>query len=292
MHFDHEDWDDTIFVGGSEPGLIVNDVVCLTKDSMDYSMIFTKKEGLEAVLYEYMMDYMYFDGRFQSYMGRNLEQMAELIQCIKDNGGMFVHVHPFGKGGYYDPADPMNYWFADGTGFEVCNSLMGDYSSSMNLKAYECWVNLLNAGKRIWATSGTDSHTLPTGLFALSTLYTEQRNSQGYFDQMRVGNLTAGPAGVRITVGDAVTGSAGSFAGNRVVIAAGDFHVSTINPQYKYRLDIYDETGLISSQPISTTEMNYFAFDADPDAMYYRANIYDVTNNRIYAVGNPVWNDQ
>ena len=291
LHMWHEEWDDTIFVGGSEPGLHVVDTDIHSRNNIDYSMIFTKAEGLEAVLKSYPLDYQYIDGRFVSGLMANKTKLAEIIQCIKDNGGMFVYVHPYGREGYYDPVDPMDYWFADGTGFEVCNSLLGDYGDTMNVQAYECWVNLLNNGKRIWAFSGSDSHTLPY-LFALVTLYTEQMNSQGYLDQMRTGNLTAGPAGIRMTVGDAVTGSVGSFAGNRVVISVSDFHQMVAREDHKYRLDIYDDKGLVTSQPLDINSTNYFAFDANPDAMYYRANVYDEGEDEIFAVGNPVWNGE
>lgn len=289
LHMWHEDWDDTIFIGGSEPGMQVKGTEVISKQNLDYSMIFTKAEGLEAVLNTYPVEYQYYDGRFKSGFLADHAKAAELIQCIKDNGGMFVYVHPFGKEGYYDPVDPMKYWFADETGFEVCNSLLGDYSAELNVKAYECWVNLLNAGKRIWATSGSDSHTLPY-LFTLCTIYPAERNSQGYFDQIRTGNLTAGPVGIRMSVGDAATGSVGSFAGNRVVISVSDFHTLATDQSHTYRLDIYDETGLIASQEVNTTGANYFAFDADANAKYYRANVYDVTEDKIFAVGNPVWN--
>ena len=155
LHMWHEEWDDTIFVGGSEPGLHVVGTDIHSRNNIDYSMIFTKAEGLEAVLKSYPLDYQYIDGRFVSGLMANKTKLAEIIQCIKDNGGMFVYVHPYGREGYYDPVDPMDYWFADGTGFEVCNSLLGDYGDTMNVQAYECWVNLLNNGKRIWAFSGT-----------------------------------------------------------------------------------------------------------------------------------------
>lgn len=291
LHMWHEEWDDTLFVGGSEPGMTVTGTQVISKENIDYSMIFTKPEGLEAVLKTFASDYDYGfqHGRFKSIFRGDHEKIAKLIQCIKDNGGMFVYVHPFGKEGYYDPVDYMNYWFADETGFEVLNGLNGEYDSEQNAAAYECWVKLLEAGKRIWATSGSDSHKLPYQ-FTLTTLYTAQKNAQGYFDQMRTGNITAGPIGIRIAVGDAVTGGVGSFEGNQVVVAVGDFHSQVTDKSHKYRVDIYDDTGLVSSQELTYNEMNYFAFDADPSRKFYRANVFDVSTNKIVAVGNPVWN--
>ena len=48
----------------------------------------------------------------------------------------------------------------------------------------------------------------------------------------------------------------------------------------------------MTSQPLSITGTNYFAFDADPDSLYYRANVYDESEEEIFAVGNPVWNSK
>ena len=175
-------------------------------------------------------------------------------------------------------------------GFEVTNAGYGETDSEANSTAYRIWVDLINSGRRIWATCGGDGHSVLPYFRILTTLYAVEKKPEGYLDQMKVGDMTAGPAGIRIAVGNTATGGKGGFAGNRVVIAAGDFHPQAIKEDHVYRLDVYDETGLLFSQEISTTEMNYFALDARTDALYYRANIYDVTANRIFAVGNPVWN--
>lgn len=290
LHMWHEDWDDRVFVGGSEPGLFVTDCNTCTKMMMDYAMIFTNPEGLEAVLNTYPEDYQYNKktGRFISGFSGDHARIAEMFQCVKDNGGMVVQVHPKLEG-YFDSTEPMDYWFADEVGFEVINGLRIDLTYPENYAAYETWLTLLDNGKRLWATAGGDTHTFPRAS-SLSTLYASKKNAEGYFEQMRVGDLTAGPVGIRMCIGDAVTGSVGSFAGNRVVVAVGDFHSQAVNPANTYRVDLYDDKGLILSQEISTTEMNYIAIDADPEARFYRANVYDVTRDYIFAVGNPIWN--
>ena len=292
LHMWHEDWDDTVFIGGSEPSLTVTGTEVISRENIDYEMVFTKPEGLEAVLNAFPEDYDYGfqHGRFRERFRGDHGKIARLIQCIKDNGGMFIYPHPLGREGYYDPVDPMHRWFADETGFEVINKLNGDTTSEQNAGAYRCWVELLNAGKRIWATCGSDAHGGWPRPATLVTLYAAEKNACGYFDQMRIGNMTAGPVGVRTVVGDAATGSVGSFAGKRVVMAVGDFHPQAVEPAHTYRVDIYDETGVIASQELNTAEMNYFAFDARSDALYYRANVYDVTEDKIIAIGNPVWN--
>ena len=294
-HMWHEDWDDTLFVGGTEPGLHVSGVEVERMNNLDYSMIFTKLEGLETVLKQFPQHYLYNEttGIFgKRRLTADHAGVAELIQAVKDNGGMWVHVHPLGHDeyGYYDPLDYTKYWFADEVGFEVTNAGYGGTDSQTNKDAYNMWVKLINDGHRIWATCGGDGHSVLPYIWILSTVYASEKTPDGYLNQMKTGNMTAGPVGIRIAVGNTATGSQGSFAGNRVVIAAGDFHPLSTKEDHTYRLDVYDETGLLFSEDISTTEMNYFAFDAKADAKYYRADVYDVTANKLLAVGNPVWN--
>lgn len=298
IHMRHEDWDESIFVGGSEVGWEILGVEVMSKILMDYGMIFTKPEGLEAVLDDFPEDYRYNGEmreamRFRKGFKVDKEKARKIIASVKKHGGMWIQEHPFARDQWfgYDPIDEMDYWFADEVGFEVTN---GGFTTrpkaEENENAYECWVKLLNAGKRLWATSGSDAHSCLPFTWSLSTLYTEQMNNEGYFAQMKTGNLTAGPVGIRIAVGDTQTGSAGGFEGKRVVIAAGDFHPLVVDHSHTYRLDVFDSNGLVHSQQISTTEMNYVAFDADATQRYYRANVYDVTGDYKLAVGNPVFN--
>ena len=51
-----------------------------------------------------------------------------------------------------------------------------------------------------------------------------------------------------------------------------------------------DENGLVFSQEFDGKEPFYAAIDAQ-DCKYYRANIYNVTKDYIFAVGNPIWNE-
>ncbi len=292
LHMDHEQWDEDFFIGGSEPGLEVLNTEVKLHTSIDYSMIFTEKEGIEAVLAEFQEDYDYgFEpGRFKTKFKGDHEKIGKMIQCVKDNGGMFVYVHPFLDNAYYDPVDRMNHWFADETGFEVFNQIAESHHPMYNDQAYECWVELLNAGKRLWATHGSDCHSELPKLASLNALYTTEKNSEGYFAQLKVGNFTAGPVGIRTIVGDTVTGSTGSFEGKRVVMAVGDFHPQVAEEGHTYRVDVYNDTGLMFSQEISTTEMNYLAFDADSSHKYYRADVVDATTGERLATGNPVFN--
>lgn len=296
IHMKRDDWDPSVFLGGSEPGLNVTEVQVETRNNIDYSMIFTDVEKFETHLKKYMIEYQYNEntGLFVSGMKVNHAKIAEIIQSIKDLGGMFVYVHPYHVtpeyGGYYDPVDVQDRFFADGTGFEVRNQIAESYDPKQNTDAYDGWVQLINTGKQLWATHGSDCHSELPHVISLNAFYAADKKAETSFEQMKKGNFTAGPVGIRIAVGDTVTGSKGSFEGKRVVMAVGDFHPQIVEDGHTYRVDVYDDQGLIFSQEISTTEMNYFAFDADASRKLYRADVVDATTGTMIATGNPVWN--
>lgn len=108
-------------------------------------------------------------------------------------------------------------------------------------------------------------------------------------DFIRKGDLTAGPVGIRMCIGNVCTGGYADFAGQRLVIAVDDFHVLEQHKNHIYRLDVYNENGNVFCQEFRCTKPAYFAIDTE-DCRYYRADVYDVTNDYIVAVGNPIWN--
>ena len=308
-HMMRDDWDDTVFIGGSEPGLDVLDTEVSTWRNIDYGMVFPNLADMEKLLAQYAEEFQY-DKENGLFARRHFKgdgaRIAELAQAVMACGGMFIYEHPFlvtRYGGYFDPKDPMERCFTDGIGFEVFNQIAETYDPEFNTAAYNAWVEFLNAGRRIYATSSSDCHSGLPWPRSVSTLYAGEKNAEGFFRELKAGNLTAGAVGIRMAVGDAATGSVTSFAGKRVVLAVGDFHPLIVDPPYDpddpddrqepthtFRVDVYDDTGLIFSRDLSTEEMNYFAFDADPSRKYYRATVYDLYLDKIIAVGNPVFN--
>lgn len=296
IHMERDDWDPTVFIGGSEPGLNVTEVQVATRNNIDYAMLINDVDNFKTHLNKYLLEYQYNEqsGLFQSGMKVNHAKIAEIIQSLKDLGGMFIYVHPYLEtptyGGYYDPIDVQDRFFGDGTGFEVYNQIAESYGAEQNTNAYAGWVELINTGKQLWATHGSDCHSELPHIISLNTVYTTDKTAGSSFEVIKTGNFTAGPVGIRIAVGDTVTGSKGSFEGQRVVMAVGDFHPQIVEAGHTYRVDVYDDQGLIFSQDISTTETNYFAFDADSAKKLYRADVVDATTGKMIATGNPVWN--
>ena len=286
LHMRLEDWDNSLFIGGTEAATTVSGTSA-TQSSVHYNMLFAEPEPLEEVLNENPGKYLYINDHF-SYPGFTQDEFSKIARSVLDKGGFFVHVHPLGDK-YMVSNDPLDYVFADGMGFEVLCGYFGNMSATDNQEAYEVWKQILAAGKRVYATSGSDSHRL-SNTVSLTTIYSEKQDAGTYLDHVRSGDFTAGPVGIRMCVGDTAMGGQTDFAGKRVVVCAADFQSMEYREDHLYRLDLYDDKGLVCSQQIDPTKPAYIAIDADASSKFYRAEVYDTFDNYIVALGNPIWN--
>ena len=306
-HMRLPEWDETLFVGGSEAGTNISDP-SLEQNNMHYNMIFTDPDKLDQYVkshseYNYRLDR---DAEFAdrhpalktgtdwycfSYPSFAPDRFRERMAEIYELGGFYVQVHPLFNS-YIKSVDPLGYWYADYSGFEVYTSTSHDYTPAHEamIKAKATWVELLNLGKIVFATCGSDDHR-DSSVDSLTTLYAAEKHSTAYLERMRVGDFTAGPVGIRMAMGDVITGGQTDFAGKRLVISVADWHSMARKEGSKYRLDIYNEKGLVGSIDLDGTEPAYFAIDAE-DCKYYRAEVWDVTNDYWFAVGNPIWNSK
>lgn len=288
-HMYLDEWDDTMFIGGTEAASWFPDMD-LEKTMIHYNMVFADREAALAFLRsvpEFNFEGTGLDGMFPRYPKFTRQRFTEIVEAIRAAGGFMASVHPKSDG-MMTSDDPLDYWFADETGLEVIYTYKSDRDGEDTAKNYKLWTDLLALGKRVWATSGNDEHNMPSDK-GLSTIYADRKHAQAFVDRLREGDLTAGPLGIRMAVGDTVTGGKTEFAGKRLVIAVGDFHKSVRNPEHEYRVDVYNEDGLVFSREISCEDMNYFAMDTR-DCRFYRAEVLDVTLNSRLAVGNPIWN--
>ena len=92
-----------------------------------------------------------------------------------------------------------------------------------------------------------------------------------------------------MAVGETRMGGTCSFGDKRLVISVGDFHRSVKDPAHKYRADVLNESGVVTSFPVDPREYAWFSMDAG-DCAFYRAEVFDETRNLRIAVGNPIWN--
>lgn len=284
LHMRMEEWDNSIFLGATETGhrRWINDV----KYALHFNILMSDVDKFEKILQDFE-EFNYNEGYFKLKIFSE-PRFAQMYAAVQEAGGMIVHVHPKGEG-YLESEDPMDYYFGEKMGLEVLCSYYGNMSVHANMDAYALWVELLNLGKQVYATSGSDSHRMSNTVSA-TTVYSEKKDAGTYLSHIREGDFTAGPVGIRMAVGDTVTGGKTDFGGKRLVISVGDFQSKEYKAGNQYRLDVYNEKGLVFSEEFDSAEKAYFAIPAE-DCEYYRADVYDVTACYIFAVGNPIWNE-
>lgn len=285
-HMHLPEWDETMFIGGTEPGTTIKDSKAEVP-KMHYLMIFAKHEQLEALLTEFE-EYEFGgapDGEYR-YRHFTVERFGLLIDAIRRLGGMFVHPHPKQV---MVSDDPLDYWFRDDTGLEVFYTCHEDLDGDQTAANYKLWTDLLALGKRVWACCSNDEHRNASHK-AIVTVYAEERLNVSYMEHLRIGDFVCGGVGIRMCIGDIPMGGHGDFAGKRLVFSVGDFHKSYSDPTHTYRMDLLDDTGVIFSSKVDPAQKVYFARDVDNSRKFYRVEIFDETRNVRIAIGNPIWN--
>ena len=295
LHMYLSDWDNSIFIGGSEAACRIKD---RTGVFLHYNMIFSDPAGLEAVVSAFPeFNYrewteedragtggqMHFD-----YPAFTAARFTEVCEAVYANGGFISLVHPKSEG-YIESENPADAYFREGTAIEVFYTYNGSRDSWKVKANYELWRSMMEAGYKVYASAGNDEHDMPSDK-AVSVIYADERSADAWVRQMRNGTFVPGGVGVRSAVGDTIMGGTTSFAGQRFAFSVGGFHRSIYNPDHTYRVDVLDQNGVVFSQEISCTKVSYFAFDADNASNYYYIEIHDVTTGTLLAIGNPIWN--
>lgn len=280
------EWEDGVFLGGTEPGTLILDNKGEGLGQMHYNMIFSDPKQLESILEEFE-EFQFTggpEGHFK-YPKFTRDRFNELITAVKNRGGFFVFPHPttldFSK-------DIEDYWFQDEIGIEVI--YIGLKASNFTPPSHALWKELLKRGKRVWACAGGDRHECAHE-WALTSIYADERKGASYLKYLRKGDFTSGHVGIQMCIGDTAMGGKCSFKGKRLVIGIGKFHRYVKNPEHKFRMDILNEKDVVYSEEVSCTEPSFYAMNTE-DCDFYRVEIYDETSDLLVAVGNPIWNDR
>ncbi len=276
------EWEDGIFIGGSEPGTAISDSKAEI-GKMHYNMLFENAAPLEKLL-EKFSEYEFEGGKEGHFIYPKFttERFCELIDTVKEMGGFFVHPHP--KQIMVSP-DALDYWFRDETGLEV---FYGAADSEDTENNYALWTALLALGKRVWATAGGDGHASVSDK-ALTTIYAEQKSNKVYLSHLRAGDMTCGAVGIQMCIGDTKMGGVCAFDGKRLVLRVGDFHKSVCFADHTYRVDIINDKGMVQSVDMTAKVPLYFALDTTA-CKFYRVEVFDTTLDKRIALGNPIWN--
>lgn len=278
------DWEDGVFIGGTEPGTVITDSGASVKKS-HYNMIFENAIPLMDVLKAFP-EYEFSGGpedHFE-YPDFTRERFGQLMDAVLERGGFFVIPHPKQL---MQSDDPLDYWFRDRVGLEVIYNSLGDERTEKN---YKLWTDLLALGKRVFATAGCDHHSCCQDT-ALTAIYSEERKNKCYITRLREGDFTAGSVAIRMAIGETRMGGSTNFGNENLVLGISDFHTSVKNPEHKYRVDILDDKGVVTSKKISCDKDNYVAVKTSAGAKFYRAEVFDLNKNLRIAISNPIWND-
>lgn len=293
-HMYLDEWDKAIFIGGSEAGVVLSDRP-EGANEFHYNMVFADPEPFEEVLASFpeFAWKLYTSGIWEGgwhFLNPefSVDRFKQVISAIREKGGLVVIPH----GGQSNPdvTEGMELYITDFVGWEVFYSFSSNRSwNEDSQRNYQLWIDMLRGGARVWAFAGDDKHNMPAPV-ALSTIYAEEDTAQSYVNHARVGDITAGHAGVRMCIGDTLMGSTGSFDGQRVVFSVGDFYRDDAKADYTYRVTLLTNKGEVFSEEMNGTEFKTFAVDADSNAKFYRVEVFNVTLNEMTALGNPIWN--
>ena len=300
-HMYLDEWDNSIFIGGSEAATTITD---RTGVKLHYNMIFSDPKGLENVVSSFSeFNWKYYP---EDYTGTNAEKLAggwhfdypgftaarftEVCQAVYENGGFVALVHPKSVG-YISSDDPADAYFMEGIGMEVFYTYFSTRDGWKTKANHKLWTDMMKAGYKVYATAGNDEHDMPSDK-ATSVIYAPERGADAWVQQLRKGTFVAGGVGVRSAMGDTIMGGTTSFEGKRFSFSVGSFHNSLYDPTHTYRADVYDQNGVVFTQELDCTQTHYFAFDADNASNYYYVEIYDVTEDSMIAIGNPIWNEK
>lgn len=294
-HMSEAEWDSTLFIGGTEPATKITDCTAVNA-SVHYNMLFPSQDAILKHVTQFP-EYKYtggengtplLEGTF-TYPKFTRERFQEIIQSVKDKGGLFVNVHPKQE---MQSNNPEDYYFADYTGLEVFYGYKGSITGSDTMDNYKLWCDLLESGKRLWATAGSDSHGDATES-ALTCIYSEAKQDTAYLDHLKVGDFTAGFAAIRMAIGDEKMGGHTDFAGKKLVISIDGIHPSKLMIGHTYTVKIITDQGTVYTAEIDGKEPVFFAIEADESAAFYRVEVLDekISNQPIIAIGNPIWND-
>lgn len=276
-------WDNETFIGGTEPGTRITDLEC-ESSSMHYNMLFSSPEPLMELLEEFE-EYEFtggLEGHFK-YPRFTKERFCKIIDTVKEKGGFFVHPHPKQT---MKSENALDYYFRDETGLEV---FYYSYDHSHTQENYKLWTALLAKGKRVWACAGGDKHRCASD-GALTTVYAENKKSSTLLSHLRKGDFVCGGVGIRMAIGDTLMGGLADFENKNLTVSVGDFHKKYYEPGHRFRFDLIDETGVAASLPFSCKEPFSFLMRVNPEARFYRVEIFDETRGFRVAIGNPIWN--
>lgn len=284
-------WDDRRMIIGTEPGTRITDLrECRHNQSeIHYNMLFPHKYGLAMVLanfpeFEFRGDEL--TGSFK-YPRFTVARFQELCKYVESIGGIVVHPHPKTM---MASSDPLDYYECFGE-HSFLETLYGTYESAASKRNYELWKQILAAGKHMYTSCGSDSHGAVTHS-APATFYTKEKNGLAFFNQMKSADFAAGAFGMKMMIDGHPMGSEiAAREGQILLLEIADFFAPAFKENTAYELRVYSDEGLCYAARFNGKCPQKLALKLKK-RRFYRAEIYNVTQNYRMGIGNPIWLDK
>ncbi len=282
------EWDDERFIIGTEPGTKITEGLnaCMDMSSIHYNMLFPHKYGLAMVLanfpeFEFRGDEL--TGSFK-YPTFTKERFCELTKYVQSIGGIMVHPHPKEL---LASRDPLDFYYGEHTFIETFHIA---YHSHCSFRDYRLWVDLLALGKHVYQSAGSDSHGAVPNI-PFSVFYTKERKGRAFFDRMHEGDFTSGGAGFKMCIDGQGMGAELTYReGMRLTLRVDDFSPKIFKENTAYELRVITDKGVAYASTFNGKQPQAVELEVQ-DRAFYRAEIYDLTNDCFVAIGNPIWLD-
>lgn len=283
------EWSEERFVMGTEPGSSITNPSgkhCI-RSAFHYNMVFPHKYALAMVLAnfpEFNFKGDELTGKF-GYPNFTKERMYELCAYLRSIGGMLVHAHPKLLMG---SDDPLDYYFGEHSYLEV---IVSYYSSHASVRSYDTWVEILNQGKHMFASGGSDTHSAVTNVCP-STFYTTERHHTRFVERMYNGDYAVGGVGVKMFIDGHPMGSEIAYKdGMKLTLRVGDFYHATFQENTAYELEIITDKGVAYSSIFNGKLPQEISLEVQK-RNYYRVVVKDVNHRYRVCVSNPIWLDK
>lgn len=282
------EWNEERFIIGTEPGTSITNLNAgrYNLKGMHYNMLFPHKYGLAMVLAnfpEYNFSGTELDGLY-SYPSFTKERFSELVKYVHSIGGMVVHPHPKSL---MCSDDPLDYYIGEHTYLET---LYDGYSSNCSFRNYTLWCKLLELGKHVYASSGSDTHTNVRN-DTVATFYTKERSGRTFFDTMKRGDFSVGAVGIKMAVDGKPIGSELAWREGMILeIRLDDFYRHEWKPETAYRVRVISDRGVAYESTYNGKLPQTLALRAEK-RKFYRVEIFDLTHGYIVGHSNPIWLD-
>jgi hypothetical protein len=198
---------------------------------------------------------------------------------------MLVHAHPKLL---LASDDPLDYYFGEHSYIEV---IVNGYGTHGSIRSYDTWKAILDLGKHMYASGGSDTHTAVTN-GCPSTFYTKRRFHADFVERMYNGDYAVGGVGVKMMIDGHPMGSEIAYKdGMKLTVRVDDFHPATFRDNTAYELQIITDEGVAYASMFNGKEPQEVSLEVQK-RRFYRVAVVDLTRGYPVCISNPIWLDK